>query len=137
MMDGLDKAELVECGFTIGDALRLKRAASVWWASPDAKRTHRRSPTPIPTVREDLRERIRFEKRFADKTGCTSVFGPGIIPGKNLREKEFVWWFFNTVTRVVEKVPDGFVPDIDAEYLDFDAPPFEPSPSPDPIANTD
>ena len=61
-----------------------------------------------------------------------SVFGPGIIPGRNFRAKEFEWWFYNARTKAVEKVPDGFIPDIDPEYLDIHASPYEPSPSPEP-----
>jgi hypothetical protein len=28
---------LVECGVLLGDVIRLKRGASIWWASPEAK----------------------------------------------------------------------------------------------------
>jgi hypothetical protein len=131
IMDEIDKSDLVSCGFSDGDALRLKRAARIWWTSPDAKRI-RRSPTPIPAVRIDERDRIRFEKRYTIDGGSVSVFGPGIVPGKNLRAKEFEWWFYNARTKAVEKIPDGFIPDIDPEYLDINAPPYEPSPSPEP-----
>ena len=130
IMDEIDKSDLVSCGLSDGDALRLKRAARSWWTSPDAKRI-RRSLTPIPAVRIDERDRIRFEKRYASDGGSVSVFGPGIIPGRNFRAKEFEWWFYNARTKAVEKVPDGFIPDIDPEYLDIHAPPYEPSPSPE------
>lgn len=132
IMDEIDKSDLVSCGLSDGDALRLKRAARIWWTSPDAKRIRRRSLTPIPAVRIDERDRIRFEKRYAIDGGSVSVFGPGIVPGKNFRAKEFEWWFYNARTKAVEKVPDGFIPDIDPEYLDINAPPYEPSPSPEP-----
>lgn len=130
IMDEIDKNDLVSCGLSDGDALRLKRAARIWWTSPDAKRI-RRSLTPIRAVHDDERDRIRFEKRYAIDGGSVSVFGPGIVPGKNFRAKEFEWWFYNTHTKAVEKVPDGFIPDIDPEYLDFNAPPYEPSLSPE------
>lgn len=139
IMDEIDKSDLVSCGFSDGDALRLKRAARIWWTSPDAKRI-RRSLTPIlavPAVRIDERERIRFEKRYAIDNGSVSVFGPGIVPGKNYRAKEFEWWFYNDRTKAVEKVPDGFIPDIDPEYLDINAPPYEPSPTPEPTDSAD
>ena len=87
IMDEIDKSDLVSCGLSDGDALRLKRAARIWWTSPDAKRI-RHSLTPIPAVRIDERDRIRFEKRSASDGGSVSVFGPGIIPGRNFRAKE-------------------------------------------------
>lgn len=135
IMDEVDKNDLVSCGLSNGDALRLKRAARIWWTSPDAKRT-RRSPTPAPPIRIDDRVRIRFEKRYTDG-GSVSVFGPGIVPGRNFRAKEFEWWFYNSRTEAVEKVPDGFIPDIDQEYIDPNAPLFEPSPSPEATGSAD
>jgi len=137
MMDDFDKSDLVSCGLSIGDALRLKRAAHVWWTSPDAKRPRQRSPTPEPPAQIDERLCIHFEKQYMNEDGSESVFGPGIIPGKNFREKEFIWWFYNTGTKTLEKVPDSFIPDIDAEYLDPNAPPYEKSPSPKPTVSTD
>jgi hypothetical protein len=66
--------------------------------------------------------------------GSHSVFGPGLVPGTNHRAHVFEWWFYNQLTKTLEKVPDGFVPDIDQEYMDPNAP-FEPSPSPEPQRN--
>lgn len=132
IMGDVDKEDLVSCGLTVGDALRIKRAARVWWTSPDAKR--RRQSLSPPPVRIDDRDRIRFEKRFANNSGSHSVFGPGLVPGTNHRAHVFEWWFYNQLTKTLEKVPDGFVPDIDQEYMDPNAP-FEPSPSPEPQRN--
>jgi hypothetical protein len=74
IMDEIDKSDLVSCGLSDGDALRLKRAARIWWTSPEAKRI-RRSLTPIPAVRiqVDDRDRIRFEKRYATHVTVTYV----------------------------------------------------------------
>ena len=119
-MKKIDKSDLVSCGLSDGDALRLKRAAWIWWTSPDAKRIWR-SLTPIPAVHIDECDHIQFEKLYASDGGSMSVFGPGIIPGKNFRVKEFEWWFYNAHTKAVEKVPDGFIPDIDLEYFDIHA----------------
>ncbi|KAF8147117.1 hypothetical protein B0H34DRAFT_639614, partial [Crassisporium funariophilum] len=33
----VDKKDLVSCGLTVGDALRIKHAAHVWWTSPNSK----------------------------------------------------------------------------------------------------
>jgi len=132
IMGDVDKEDLVSCGLTVGDALHIKRAAHVWWTSPDAK-CRRQSLSP-PPVRIDDRDRIRFEKRFANNSGSHSVFGPGLVPGTNHRAHVFEWWFYNQLTKTLEKVPDGFVPDIDQEYMDHNAP-FEPSPSPEPQRN--
>jgi hypothetical protein len=103
-MDEIDKSDLVSCGLSDGDALRLKRAAQIWWTSPEAKRTrHQRSLTPIPAVRIDERDRIRFEMQYSIDGGSVSVFGPGIVPGKNFWAKEFEWWFYNARTKAVKR----------------------------------
>jgi len=132
IMGDVDKEDLVSCGLTVGDALHIKRAVCVWWTSPDAK-CRRQSLSP-PPVRIDDCDRIQFEKRFANNSGSHSVFGPGLVPGTNHRAHVFEWWFYNQLTKTLEKVPDGFVPDIDQEYMDPNAP-FEPSPSPEPQRN--
>ncbi|KAF8810916.1 hypothetical protein BYT27DRAFT_7018974, partial [Phlegmacium glaucopus] len=93
VMGGITKDDLVSCGLTAGDALHMKCAACVWWTSPDAKHT-RCSLTPTHSVCIDDRDHICFEKRYANNIGCESVFGPGIIPGRNLWAKEFEWWFY-------------------------------------------
>ena len=129
MMDDIDKNDLISCGLNAGDALCLKRAACTWWTSPDAKRTRQHSPTLNRPICIDDRERIHFEKRYANDSGSVSVFGPGIIPGQNRQAKKIVWWFYNSASRAVEKVLDGFIPNIDPEYLNPD-PLFEPTPSP-------
>lgn len=33
----VNDAEIIACGITVGDAIRLKRGAANWWASPEAK----------------------------------------------------------------------------------------------------
>ena len=128
----VDNAEIVACGVSAGDAIRLKRGASDWWSSPEAKRARAQSPPPQHRAgNNDFRDHIRFEKRFTEG-GCTSVFGPGMVPGKNRRYKEFTWWYYDQNLKELRKVPDGLVPEIDQEYLDENALPFELSPSPEP-----
>jgi hypothetical protein len=111
----VEDSQIVSCGVSAGDAIRLKRGASKWWESPEAKR-----PRP-PPAEEDYRTRIRFEKRFLEG-GCASVFGPGMMPGKNHREDEFTWWYYDENEKQVRKVPDGLIPEIDQQYLDENAP---------------
>ena len=41
-------------------------------------------------------------------------------PGKSHQEKE--WWYYNKDIKQLQKVPDGLIPEIDAQYLDMDAP---------------
>lgn len=60
MTDDIDKNDLISCGLTAGDAVRLKRAACTWWTSADAKRPHQRSPSPVRCY--DDRKCICFEK---------------------------------------------------------------------------
>ena len=114
--------KLVMCGLSHGDAIRLKRGASEWWSGPKAKRTKVLDDVDNEPVEE--KGMVRFEKRFAEG-GTESLFGKGLREGINWREAEFVWWYFNDVTKKAEIVPDGFVPDIDKEYLDPNAPPFD------------
>ena len=57
IMKKIDKSDLISCGLSDGDALRLKRAARIWWTSPDAKRIWR-SLTPIPAVHIDKCDHI-------------------------------------------------------------------------------
>ena len=132
----VDNADIIACGIPAGDVIRLKRGASDWWNSPEAKRAHAQSPPVQARARngagnDDFREHIRFEKQFVEG-GCASVFGPAMLPGKNRRYKEFTWWYFDQNFKELRKVSDGLIPEIDPEYLDENAPLFEPSPSPEP-----
>jgi hypothetical protein len=115
---------LVECGVPLGDVIRLKRGASTWWASPEAKRPKIVDQPPtnddfasVLTYEHD----IRFEKRFPEG-GSMSVFGSGIRPGRNRLSRQFKWFFYNKEKKIVEPVPRGFIPMLDPEYLDMDAP---------------
>jgi hypothetical protein len=47
----VDDSLIVACGVTAGDTIRLKRGASQWWDSPEAKR-------PRPPPEEDYHTRI-------------------------------------------------------------------------------
>ena len=125
---------LVNCGFTMGDAIRLKRGASSWWTSPEAKRPRIFDQPPGPPPQDNFfapSYDIRFEKRFPEG-GSLSVFGSGLVPGKNIRHRQFTWYYYNSATKTVDRVPDGFVPTIDPMYLDMDEPPYESTPSPSP-----
>jgi hypothetical protein len=62
-----------------------------------------------------------------------SVFGSGLVPGKNVCHCEFTWYYYSQETKTVEIVPNGFIPVIDPQDLDMNAPPFEPTPSPGPV----
>ena len=57
-MGDVDKEDLVSCGLTVGNALHIKRAAHVWWTSPDPKR--RRQSLSPPPVHIDNSDRIQF-----------------------------------------------------------------------------
>ncbi|KIM35743.1 hypothetical protein M413DRAFT_14400 [Hebeloma cylindrosporum] len=122
---------LVNCGLTMGDAVRLKRGASSWWASPDAKRRRLHDqPQPQGNFCEPTYH-LRFEKRFVDG-GSASVFGSGLVPGENHRHRQFTWYFYNEATETVERVPDGFIPTIDPATLEEEDTPYNPSPTPTP-----
>lgn len=116
----------------MGDAVRLKRGASAWWTSPEAKR--RRLPDQ-PQPQENFFEpsyHLRFEKRFVDG-GSKSVFGSGLVPGKNRRHRQFTWYYYNETTETLEQVPDGFIPTIDPATLEEEETPYKtPTPSPEP-----
>lgn len=61
------------------------------------------------------------------------VFGSGLVPGKNVHHCEFTWYYYNKEKKTVKIVPDGFVLMIDLNYLDMNAPSFEPTSSPEPV----
>ena len=118
---------LVECGVPLGDVIRLKRGASAWWTSPEAKRPKIVDQPPVNKDRDGdfagitYDYDIRFEKRFPEG-GSLSVFGSGIRPGRNRLSRQFKWFFYNSGKKCVEPVPRGFIPMLDPEYLDVDAP---------------
>ena len=134
MMDDIDKNDLIACRFNTGDALCLKHAAHTWWTSPDAKCTWQRSPTPDRPLHTNDHDYIQFEKRYVNGRSV-SVFGPGIISGKNHHTWSFEWCFFNSSSNALEKVPDGFIPNIDPEYLDLE-PLFTPTPTPEELTGS-
>jgi len=51
-----------------------------------------------------------------------SVFGSGLRPGRNRFPKCFTWFYYNTDKDCVEPVPPGFVPALDPQFLDINAP---------------
>ena len=101
----VDEKELISCGLTAGDAIRLKRGALDWWNGPDAKRQKidfpgfTGEPANLSQEPEYNKEdySIRFEKRFHN-SGSSSFFSSGIIPGCNRKAHEFSWHYFNQVT---------------------------------------
>ena len=111
---------LVDCGVPMGDAIRLKRGSSSWWASPEAKR-----PRVLDNPTNDdffgAVYDIRFEKRFREG-GSMSVFGSGLRPGRNRFSKRYHWFYYNSDTSRVEPVPPGFIPELDPQFLDIHAP---------------
>jgi hypothetical protein len=116
---------LVECGVPLGDVIRLKRGASTWWASPEAKRPKVQVANQ-PPANDDIAGLtydydIRFEKRFPEG-GSLSVFGSGIRPGRNRLSGQFKWYFYNSAKKCVEAVPRGFIPMLDPECINMDAP---------------
>ncbi|KAF5328393.1 hypothetical protein D9619_013340 [Psilocybe cf. subviscida] len=97
--------DLVECGITPGDAVRLKRGASNWWNSSEAKRACTRMWRDI----DDDKNTLRFEKRFITG-GASSIWGAGLKPGVNLDADTYTWWFFDDVQDKLVPVPDGLIP---------------------------
>jgi len=51
-----------------------------------------------------------------------SVFGSGLRPGRNRFPKRFTWFYYNTDKDCIEPVPPGFVPALDPQFLDINAP---------------
>jgi hypothetical protein len=115
--------DLITCGLTAGDAIRLKRGASKWWKGPEAKRRKTTADDEYAVLSEVPQESynrsdysIRFEKRF-HTGGSHSLFGSGITPGRVQKSANFSWYYFNQVTRRTEPVPEGHVPILDpVEY---------------------
>jgi hypothetical protein len=119
ILSDVDQQALVACGLTSGDAIRLKRGAQSWWNGPDAKKSKVANipPTPMSDEEENRDYGIHFEKRYCEG-GCKSYFGSHVVPGKNRGHREFSWWYFNTVTRKTEPVPQGMVPCLDPAFMD-------------------
>lgn len=115
ILSHVDDKELTGCGLTPGDAIRLKRGASKWWESPEAKlaRMDGVSGSSLKTSAELYP--TRFEKRF-DDGGSASVFGSHIVPGERWSGQDWEWWYFNQVTKRMEQVPPGYVPVLDPEF---------------------
>ncbi|KAF8153331.1 hypothetical protein B0H34DRAFT_861457 [Crassisporium funariophilum] len=128
----VNDAEIIACGVSAGNVIWLKHGADDWWASPKAKQTRAQSPlAETAGVNDEFCDSIQFKKRYVDG-GSVSVFGPGMVPGKNCCKKEFSWWYYDRNAKELCKVPEGLVPEIEQQYLDENAPLFEPSPSPQP-----
>jgi hypothetical protein len=117
----VEEKDLVACGLTAGDAIRLKRGAVDWWNSPEAKRPRLMPAVDefAPFANEEIPESynkdnysIRFEKRF-HSGGSESVFGSEIVQGRNRKSHDFSWYYFNQVTRRTEPVPEGYIPVLD------------------------
>jgi len=51
-----------------------------------------------------------------------SIFGSGLRPGRNRFSKRYDWFYYNSGTSHVEPIPPGFIPTIDPQFLDIDAP---------------
>ena len=128
ILSDVDQQALVACGLTSGDAIRLKRGAQSWWNGPDAKKpktvvgSNILPLTPASAGMDEEENRdygVRFEKRYCDEGGgCKSYFGSHVVPGKNRAHREFSWWYFNTVTRKTEPVPQGMIPCLDPAFMD-------------------
>jgi len=107
--------DLEACGFNRGDVLRLKRGAADWWNGPEAKKPkldNPRATTPPPEYN------IRFEKRF-HMGGSVSLFGSGIYEAPAPDPKvlpvqyDYDYWYHNPVTKRLEQMPEGYLPDLD------------------------
>lgn len=105
--------DLESCGFTPGDAIRLKRGAADWWNGPEAKRpkTSDRTEDVEPTEHATTYD-IRFEKRFHGG-GSSTCFGSGLSEAMGKHRWDYDWWYYNPITQCLERVPTGFVPNLD------------------------
>lgn len=118
IMEHVENSELVTVGVPAGDAIRMKRAAPIWWASETAAVKKRRlgnpqrqrSPSPEPSG-------IRFIKRGKTADGeweagsGTSLWETGMKEGWVNPHADYGWWYFASVIGREIPVPEGFVPD--------------------------
>ncbi len=113
----VNEKDLVGCGITPGDAIRLKCGTSKWWMSPEVKRA-KKAQGPAPTSKAMVDEfPIWFERCFHNG-GSASVFGSHVIPGECRPSQDWDWWYYNQVMKTMERVPEGHVPVLDPEYQD-------------------
>ncbi|KAF9033380.1 hypothetical protein BJ165DRAFT_1410441 [Panaeolus papilionaceus] len=119
----VNNKDLVACGLTPGDAIRIKCGARDWWSGPEAKcRCHQGDlgsggDAPQVPVAKPV-DNIHFIKKFPEDKGGggLSVFGTGIEMGEAPDPDQFSWHYFNRVTKREEPLPQGMVPVLLAEY---------------------
>ncbi|KAJ7114795.1 hypothetical protein C8R44DRAFT_629617 [Mycena epipterygia] len=108
----LDDQALVDCGFTKGDALRIKAGAGEWWKGPDAKRKRVQTEEPgsgsgsgstsssthhVPPTQNNVdvtppSKKVAFERRY-DDGGRERFYGPRLTPGRDGDETDTDTWF--------------------------------------------
>ncbi|KAL0057745.1 hypothetical protein AAF712_015605 [Marasmius tenuissimus] len=139
-------SELEQLGFTKGDTIRIKTHAEKWWKGPDARQPFRRSQSPharspavnpslpnpgpftplrVPrpqTPTNDSREAdIRFEKRFRDGSGASTVWGYGFMDaGSPKPDIDYDWfWYSNDLKRYLP-MPCGSAPELEGQICPLD-----------------
>ncbi|KAJ7098942.1 hypothetical protein C8R44DRAFT_642692 [Mycena epipterygia] len=108
----LDDQALVDCGFTKGDALRIKAGAGEWWKGPDAKRKRVQTEEPgsgsgsgstsssthhVPHTQNNVdvtppSKKVAFEHRY-DDGGRERFYDPRLTPGRDGDEADTDTWF--------------------------------------------
>ncbi|KAJ3848224.1 hypothetical protein EV368DRAFT_68455 [Lentinula lateritia] len=88
ILECVEDKDLVDLGIKHGDAMRLKRAAPIWFNGPEAKRKQPLAPLAQPDQHQN---RTHFEKRWIDGG----------------------WFYFSELAHSMIPVPENFVPVID------------------------
>ncbi|KAJ4492133.1 hypothetical protein C8J55DRAFT_382279, partial [Lentinula edodes] len=108
ILECVEDKDLVDLGIKHGDAMRLKRAAPIWFNGPEAKRKQPLAPLAQPDQHQN---RTRFEKRWIDD-GCFSTSGRSmrqLDDGEKL-DPSYSWFYFSELAHSMIPVPKNFVP---------------------------
>jgi hypothetical protein len=115
--------DLVEIGVSPGDTIRLREYATKWWVderrraskrpcAPDTNKNEccvvSTSAFPPATTATPLNKRLRFEKHYFDRGGCTT-HGRAIVKG-NCNGDDFTWWVYSKDLKMDVLLPPGKVP---------------------------
>ncbi|KAJ3803843.1 hypothetical protein F5876DRAFT_54051, partial [Lentinula aff. lateritia] len=113
ILECVEDKDLVDLGIKHGDAMRLKRAALIWFNRPEAKRKQPLAPLAQPDQHQN---RTCFEKRWIDG-GRFSTSGRSmrqLDDGEKL-DPSYSWFYFSELAHSMIPVPENFVTVIDGE----------------------
>ena len=111
---------LVTLGIPPGDVIWLQDNALKWWNGPNAKR--RFSHADNESNDKHTKKHVCFEKRYRDESGKYSLWGYKLVAGDVDPGADYEWWYYSEAHDAVVPVPQGYVPLLEEEGDNADAP---------------